>query len=98
MPHTSSMATSDGAGPFVIAQISDLHCGGPHFLPNLLDRAINEVNDLAPDIVVVSGDLTTFGFKEEYAQAKSYLDRLECESVVGIPGNPDSRDVGYVHF
>src|SRR5919199_4407790 len=97
-PTLRLMATSDGAGPFVIAQISDLHCGGPHFLPNLLDRAINEVNDLAPDIVVVSGDLTTFGFKEEYAQAKSYLDRLECPNVVVIPGNHDSRNVGYVHF
>src|SRR3954464_15094392 len=98
MPHTSPMSSTDGSGPFVIAQISDLHCGGPHFLPNLLERAINEVNDLTPDIVVVSGDLTTFGFKEEYAQAKSYLDRLECANVVVIPGNHDSRNVGYVHF
>jgi predicted MPP superfamily phosphohydrolase len=46
------MSSTDGSGPFVIAQISDLHCGGPHFLPNLLERAINEVNDLTPDIVV----------------------------------------------
>src|SRR3954465_1240598 len=98
MPHTSPMSSTDGSGPFVIAQISDLHCGGPHFLPNLLKRAINEVNDLTPDIVVVSGDLTTFGFKEEYAQAKSYLDRLACANVVVIPGNHDSRNVGYVHF
>src|ERR671935_776132 len=97
-PTLRFMAASDGAGPFIIAQISDLHCGGPHFLPNLLDRAINEVNDLAPDIVVVSGDLTTFGFKEEYAEAKRYLDRLNCQSVVVIPGNHDSRNVGYVHF
>src|SRR5436853_3330798 len=97
-PYTLPMAGSDGAGPFVIAQISDLHCGGPHFLPNLLERAINEVNDLGPDIVVVSGDLTTFGFKEEYAEAKSYLDRLACAAVVVIPGNHDSRNVGYVHF
>jgi 3',5'-cyclic AMP phosphodiesterase CpdA len=46
----------------------------------------------------VSGDLTTFGFKGEYAQAKAYLDRLTCENVVVIPGNHDSRNVGYVHF
>src|SRR5919199_2086901 len=98
MAHTSRMSSNDGTRPFVIAQISDLHCGGPHFLPNLLERAINEVNDLNPEIVVVSGDLTTFGFKEEYAQAKSYLDRVECQSVVVIPGNHDSRNVGYVHF
>src|SRR4051794_10167729 len=98
MPHTSPMSSTDGSGPFVIAQISDLHCGGPHFLPNLLERAINEVNDLTPDIVVASGDLTPFGLKEAYARQKSYLDRLECANVVVIPGNHDSRNVGYVHF
>ena len=90
--------SSDGAGPFTIAHISDLHCGGPHFLPNLLERAISEVNELAPRIVVCTGDLTTFGFKEEYTQAKSYLDRIDCEALVVIPGNHDSRNVGYVHF
>src|SRR3954468_7572391 len=85
-------------GTFTIAQISDLHCGGPYFLPNMLERAVTEVNDLEPDIVVCSGDLTTFGFKEEYREAKSYLDRIECETLVVIPGNHDSRNVGYVHF
>lgn len=91
------------AGPrsddtFVIAHLSDIHCGGPYFLPNLLERAISEINDMQPDIVVCSGDLTTFGYKEEYATAKDYLDRLECDAFVVIPGNHDSRNVGYVHF
>ena len=86
------------ADTFVIAQLSDLHCGGPYFVPNLLERAISEVNELQPDVVVCSGDLTTFGFKEEYAEAKRYLDRLDCEAFVVIPGNHDSRNVGYVHF
>jgi Icc protein len=85
-------------GCFTIAQISDLHCGQTFFVPNLLERAITEVNDLEPDVVICSGDLTTFGFKEEYALARQYLDGLECESVVVIPGNHDSRNVGYVHF
>ena len=83
---------------FTIAHISDLHCGGPYFVPNLMERAISEVNDLSPDLVVCSGDLTTFGFKPEYAQAKEYLDRLRCESLVVVPGNHDARNVGYVHF
>ena len=81
-----------------IAHFSDLHCGEQHFEPNLLERAIGEINDLQPDIVVCSGDLTTFGFKHEYLLARQYLDRLECESVVVVPGNHDSRNVGYVHF
>jgi 3',5'-cyclic AMP phosphodiesterase CpdA len=83
---------------FTIAHISDLHCGGVHFVPTLLDRAIDEVNDLNPDVVICTGDLTTFGFRQEYQQAREYLDRLECESFVVIPGNHDSRNVGYVHF
>jgi Icc protein len=83
---------------FTIAHISDLHCGGPYFVPNLMERAISEINDLAPDLVVCSGDLTTFGFKPEYHQAKEYLNRLACESLVVIPGNHDARNVGYVHF
>jgi 3',5'-cyclic AMP phosphodiesterase CpdA len=81
-----------------IAQLSDLHCGGPYFVPNLLERAISEVNDLRPDIVVCSGDLTTFGFRHEYQLAREYVDRIECESLVVVPGNHDSRNVGYLHF
>jgi len=57
-------------GCFKIAHISDIHCGGPYFVANLMERAIAEVNDLDPDIVICSGDLTTFGFKHEFAQAK----------------------------
>jgi 3',5'-cyclic-AMP phosphodiesterase len=83
---------------FTIAHISDIHCGGPDFVPGLMERAITEINDVGPKIVICSGDLTTFGFKHEYAMARMYLDRIECESVVVIPGNHDSRNVGYVHF
>jgi len=79
-------------------QLSDLHCGQQFFLPHLLERAIAEVNELAPDVVVISGDLTSHGFKDEYALAREYLDAVECESMVVIPGNHDSRNVGYVHF
>jgi Icc protein len=82
----------------VIAHISDLHCGEAYFEPNLLERAISEVNDLGPDIVICSGDLTTFGFRHEYQLARDYLDRIQCEELVVVPGNHDSRNVGYVHF
>jgi 3',5'-cyclic AMP phosphodiesterase CpdA len=35
-----------------IAHLSDLHCGSPHFVPDLMERAIAEINDLKPDVVV----------------------------------------------
>ena len=81
-----------------IAQLSDLHCGSPHFVPTLLERAIVEVNELAPDLVIVSGDLTNEGFRQEFQTARDYLDRVECERMIVIPGNHDARNVGYVHF
>jgi hypothetical protein len=37
-----------------IAQISDLHCGSPFFVPSLLDRALVEINDLMPDVIAWS--------------------------------------------
>jgi 3',5'-cyclic AMP phosphodiesterase CpdA len=92
------MSVDGDTPPFRIAHISDLHCGDPHFVPNLMERAIAEINELGVRAVVCSGDLTSFGFKQEYAQARSYIDRLECERLLVVPGNHDSRNVGYVHF
>src|SRR4249919_789111 len=96
--YTSCMPQGKDGGAVTIAHISDIHCGGPDFVPELLERAISEINGLEPDIVICSGDLTTFGFKHEYVTARGYLDQIACDSVVVIPGNHDSRNVGYVHF
>ena len=57
-----------------------------------------EINEVEPDVVVCTGDLTTNGFRQEYAEAAEYLSRLACETLVVVPGNHDSRNVGYVHF
>jgi 3',5'-cyclic AMP phosphodiesterase CpdA len=81
-----------------IAQLSDPHCGSPHFVPELLEQAIAEVNELRPEVVVVSGDLTSDGLRGEYELAADYLARIACERMIVIPGNHDSRNVGYVHF
>ena len=88
----------EGKRPFTLAHVSDFHAGSPYFVPNLMDRAVVELNELRPDVVTVTGDLTNEGFKQEYQVAKGYLDRLECPHVLVVPGNHDSRNVGYVHF
>ena len=77
-----------------IAQLSDLHCGSPHFVPSLLDRALVEVNDMQPDVVIVSGDLTADGFRAEYETAREYLDKIHCKRMLVIPVYHDSRNVG----
>jgi len=82
----------------VIAHLSDLHTGSQYFVSNLLDRALVEVNEVNPDVVVVTGDLTSMGYRQEFREAREYLDRLSCSDVMVVPGNHDSRNVGYAHF
>jgi 3',5'-cyclic-AMP phosphodiesterase len=81
-----------------IAHLSDLHCGSPHFQADLLERAIEEINELRPEVAVISGDITTDGYEREYRMAREFVDRIECEDLIVVPGNHDSRNVGYVHF
>src|SRR3712207_5552588 len=85
-------------GRLTICQISDIHCGNPKFIPDLLERSILEINDLEPAAVVVSGDLTDAGYRQEFEAAVEYGRRFRCEHVMVIAGNHDSRNVGYVHF
>lgn len=98
MSELSSKTYPVKKSPVVVAHISDFHIGSYHFVANLMNRTIHELNELRPDIVVVTGDLTNEGFRQEYLTAKSYLDNLECENIVIVPGNHDSRNVGYLHF
>jgi len=80
-----------------IAHISDPHVGSPHFVPNLMHRVITELNELDPDAVVCSGDLTADGYRQEYKAWLAYADRIAAP-LHTVPGNHDARNVGYVHF
>ncbi len=84
--------------PFVIAHISDLHCGSRYHIPSLATRVVDELNELGPDVVVVTGDLTDMGFRQEFKQAQRLLDRIECPNRLVLMGNHDSRNVGDEHF
>jgi 3',5'-cyclic AMP phosphodiesterase CpdA len=79
------------------AHISDPHVGSPYFVPNLMNRVIVELNELGPDAVVCSGDLTTEGYRQEYKNWVAYAERIEAP-LYTVPGNHDARNVGYLHF
>lgn len=81
-----------------LAHISDLHIGSNYFVPNLLQRTIIEINELKPDAVLITGDLTDEGFPQQYKLLQTYLEPLKCENRCIVPGNHDSRNVGYIHF
>ena len=92
------MASHSTDKRFVIAQFSDIHCGDPRFDEHMLERVIREVNEAEPDVVVIPGDLTVSGYRDEYELAHTHIEKIECPNVVVVPGNHDSRNVGYTHF
>jgi len=83
----------------IIVQISDMHCAdAEQFLRGKLTRAINEINALNPDLVIVAGDLTDHGFKTEFEEAKRFIDQIRCRQKIITLGNHDSQYTGYLLF
>src|SRR5690606_25621360 len=92
----------------LIAQITDLHIqlGGKHVeqiqAAAHLAACVQTLNlpKPRPDLVVITGDLTEHGRKEEYLQLKPLLAQLDIPFVL-IPGNHDSpatlREVFHDH-
>jgi Icc protein len=83
--------------PLRIAQISDIHCGEISFDRRMMSSTIERINAMRPDLVVVAGDLTAAGYEWEFQESKRWIDQIEHPKIV-VPGNHDSRNVGYVHF
>lgn len=81
-----------------IAQISDIHVDDGRYKPHLLEAAVQEIVADAPDLVVVAGDLTANGYREQFEHAKAMLEPLRALPTVFIPGNHDAKSVGYLHF
>lgn len=71
-----------------LLHISDLHFGPP-YVPRVGESLLGVAASLAPDIVVASGDFTQRAKREQYRQARAYLDRLPDVPIVVTPGNHD---------
>jgi 3',5'-cyclic AMP phosphodiesterase CpdA len=72
-----------------IAHVSDFHYDGSPELRDVLASMIDAVLDLAPDVVVVTGDLTAAGRPAELDAVLAELERLGDVPRVAIPGNRD---------
>jgi len=73
-----------------IVQISDLHVGS-QFLQEKFDILVDEVNELNPDVIVITGDLTNEGLMSEYEKCKSLLTKFKTKKIITISGNHDYR-------
>jgi 3',5'-cyclic AMP phosphodiesterase CpdA len=69
-----------------LVHLSDLHFGRVD--PELLAPLRALVEKVAPDVVVVSGDLTQRAKSEEFEEARAFLDTLPGPQIV-VPGNHD---------
>ena len=69
-----------------LVHISDLHFGTED--KNIAEDLIKDINNLSPNLVVVSGDLTQRARTNQYKAARQYLDKINFEKII-IPGNHD---------
>jgi len=81
-----------------LVQISDLHIGGL-FKQDAFNTIVKEVNDdLKPDVIIISGDLTDDGLLFQFEQARKEIARFNCPNLIVFPGNHDYRHTGYLLF
>ncbi|HVF30966.1 MAG TPA: metallophosphoesterase family protein [Pyrinomonadaceae bacterium] len=69
-----------------IVHMSDIHFGDADAA--VVERLVEKVEELEPDLVVVSGDLTQRARRIQYRAARAFLDRLPRPQLV-VPGNHD---------
>jgi len=81
----------------LIVQLSDIHVGS-QFQESIFETVISEVNELKPDTILISGDLTNEGLIKEYDKCKKLISRFDCKKIITISGNHDYRNSGYLAF
>jgi 3',5'-cyclic AMP phosphodiesterase CpdA len=72
-----------------LAHLSDLHFGAHD--PRLVSSVERKIDELRPDLVVISGDFTQRARTEQFRDACRFLERLRDRGheVLGVPGNHD---------
>lgn len=69
-----------------LVHMSDLHFGRDR--PELHQELLDVVNQLAPDLVVISGDLTQRALRPQFRAAQAFIRGL-TPPVLSVPGNHD---------
>jgi predicted MPP superfamily phosphohydrolase len=92
-----------GAKPLRIVLISDIHVGGPDMPPSRLRTIVRQINDIAPDLVLIAGDFITdkrlatrhYSMNDAIAPLAGLRPRL---AKIAVMGNHDHwRDAAAAH-
>jgi 3',5'-cyclic AMP phosphodiesterase CpdA len=70
----------------VVAHVSDLHFGAADL--RIAEALASHLQQVAPDIVAISGDLTQRARRHQFRAARAYLAQLPSPQIV-VPGNHD---------
>lgn len=70
-----------------LLQISDAHFGTER--PPVVQALLELARELAPDLVVLSGDITQRARRAQFDAARAFVNRLQPRALVAIPGNHD---------
>ena len=76
-----------------LVHLSDLHFG--HHDPEVAAGLAADIATQKPDLIVISGDFTQIGTKEEFEEARAFIDTLAAP-VFAVPGNHDVPAVNIV--
>ncbi len=69
-----------------LVHISDIHFGRVDYA--VVESLIAKINEINPQLVVVSGDLTQRARSAQFIEARAFLDKLPKPQIV-VPGNHD---------
>ncbi len=67
-------------------------------MQDAFDTVVDEVNDMKPDSIIVTGDLTDDGLLFQFERARTELKKFACPDMIVLAGNHDYRHTGYLLF
>ncbi len=88
MPRQGELGICRSIRMLTLLHISDLHFG-PRYVPHVGEALLRAAFALEPDIIVVSGDFTQRAKRQQFSDAREFLDRLPKRPTVVTPGNHD---------
>ena len=75
-----------------ILHISDMHFGPRHWQGNN-KLLLEKLNSYSADLLINTGDNTTDALENEFEAVGSFLESVDCQHIISIPGNHDKRNM-----